>query len=278
MSGPGTRVAEFKNGRLKTAVFRRVTDLEQQHWNDEEVRIPDILGTEGMVAVGGGGIGAEVPQGALLTASRPNGDLSGWLVSSKDHLVPNPHRLTTFVIGLSVDGVSRQDLKAAITVTRASSPVQAHPEVTVGLPARQVLLGGGFRANFGAGAGSLATASFPRGGGWVARSKDHKVSDPVVLDGFLLSLPSDFAGLQLRSIAIPGETGGAQHPAVTTPPLPPGFVPTGGGGEVHLQEPGCLLWKLQPPISAAPTFTAAAKDHVLAVQNSLTAWIVGITG
>src|SRR5690348_13866422 len=148
MSGPGTKVAEFRNGRLTTAVFRRITEVEQQHWNDEEVRIPDLPGTEGMVAVGGGGIGAETPAGALLTASHPNSDLSGWLVSSKDHEVPNPHRLTTFVIGLGIDGVTRTQLRSAITVSRNSSPVQAHPEVSVGLPAGQVLLGGGFRANF----------------------------------------------------------------------------------------------------------------------------------
>jgi hypothetical protein len=68
----------------------------QAHWNEEDITVGD----QEMLAVGGGGVAAEFPEGALLTASHHNEDLTGWVVSSKDHQRSNPHQLVTYVIGM----------------------------------------------------------------------------------------------------------------------------------------------------------------------------------
>jgi hypothetical protein len=77
-------------------------NTRRQHWIEDEI----LVGDDDMIAIGGGGRASDNP-GALLTASHPNDDLSGWVVSSKDHEVPDPHQLVTFVIGMKIDGMTR---------------------------------------------------------------------------------------------------------------------------------------------------------------------------
>jgi hypothetical protein len=122
----GNRLNTFQDasGLVTVSVFEIRASNQQQHFINFGVNVdPD------MICIGGGGVAAEAPQGALLTASYPNDDLSGWLVSSKDHEVPNPHFLTAYAIGLKIDGMNRnQLLNDFVRVDAADSGTGAHPE------------------------------------------------------------------------------------------------------------------------------------------------------
>jgi hypothetical protein len=108
-----------------------------------------------MVAIGGGGTAAESPEGALLTASYPNDDLSGWLVTSTDHIKPNPHQLIAYAIGMKIEVMSRDQLMKSIFVNTADSGVAGHPEKEIYHPFidrytwnRYILIGGGFNVQW----------------------------------------------------------------------------------------------------------------------------------
>ena len=104
------------SGRVTVAVFRQRAGSAQQHFFDLAADVP-----EDMVAIGGGAEAVNVPEGALLTASYPNGDLSAWLASSKDHKRPQPHHLISYAIGLRIQGLTRDQLLSHIRVTTQDS-------------------------------------------------------------------------------------------------------------------------------------------------------------
>ncbi|MGA4843906.1 hypothetical protein [Streptomyces sp. G45] len=261
------------SGLVNVAVFSYRGSPPQSHWNDQTIRVAD----GDMVAIGGGAIGAEHPQGALLTASYPNDDLSGWTVSTKDHVHAQPHELTAYVIGLKIAGLSRAQLLQHIHVARADSGTAPHPEAEAGIPSstEYALVGGGFRVNWH-GDGNLGTATFPStGSSWKSRSKDHLVSDPASIRSFAISLRRNLpVGRVLNTIAR-SDSGQVAHPsAVAT--LPPGYALTGGGAEVRYRGDGVLLWRLEPSVSASPSFSASAKDHGVSDTATLTAYALGI--
>src|SRR5690349_23406426 len=100
MSSVGTQLNTFHDvsGRVTVAVFHHHGNPPQGHWNEEET----LVGDPDMIAIGGGGMGKDFPSGNMLTASHPNGDMSGWVVSSKDHEISDPVELDTYVIGLKI--------------------------------------------------------------------------------------------------------------------------------------------------------------------------------
>ena len=261
------------SGRITTAVFMHRGSPPQSHWKDEEILVAD----QDMLAVGGGGVAANVPQGALLTASYPNSDLTGWVVSSKDHQKANPHQLVTYVIGMKIAGMNRDQLRQAIHVVPADSGLAPHPEAQAGINGTtHVLLGGGFKVEW-FGNGNLATASFPSSrSSWKARSKDHRVPDPANLRVFAIGLARNLpVGTVIDTEPMRSDGGHTNHPAATAG-LPPGFVLTGGGAEVHWRGAGNLLWKLEPSNSQDPSFSAASKDHITPDPSTITAYALGI--
>jgi hypothetical protein len=230
-----------------------------------------------MVAIGGGATAVEHPQGALLTASYPNDDLSGWAVSSKDHLYAQQHELTAYVIGLKIAGMTRAQLLRAVHVARADSGTAPHPEAEAGIPSSRdyALVGGGFRVDWH-GAGNLATASFPSTDfSWKARSKDHTVSDPARIRSVAISLRRNLPVGRLSSTIVRAQSSQVPHPAAVAT-LPPGYALTGGGAEVHYHGAGNLLWKLEPSVTWVPSFSAASKDHGTPDPATLTAYALGI--
>ncbi|MEU1309212.1 hypothetical protein ABZ419_10005 [Streptomyces cinnamoneus] len=261
------------SGRVTVAVFSYRGNPAQQHWNDQTVRVAD----GDMIAIGGGATAVEGPHGALLTASYPNDDLTGWTVSSKDHLDAQPHELTAHVIGLKIAGMSRAQLLRSVHVARADSGTVPHPEAEAGIPssAEYALVGGGFRVNW-QGAGNLATASFPSTDfSWKARSKDHVVSSPASIRSYAISLRRDLPAGRVTTALVRAESGQAQHPAAVAT-LPPGYALTGGGAEVHWRGAGNLLWRLEPSTTWNASFSAASKDHHVADPATLTAYALGI--
>ncbi|NUS85706.1 MAG: hypothetical protein HOY75_23995 [Streptomyces sp.] len=275
MNTVGTRLNTFydASGLVTVSVFSHRGSPPQQHWIDETV----LVGDGDMIAIGGGATGMEYPEGALLTASYPTDDLSGWTVSSKDHRADQPHELVSYVIGLKIAGMSRDELLRSVYVSRADSGTAPHPEAEAGIPSSNdyVLVGGGFKVEWH-GQGNLATASFPATEtSWKARSKDHLASDPANLRVYAIALKRNLpVGRVLTSISRSDSTQTA-HPAAVAS-VAPGYALTGGGAEVHYHGAGSLLWKLEPATTQTPSFSAASKDHLASDPSSLTAYSLGI--
>jgi len=274
MSSVGTQLNTFHDasGLITVAVFSHQGSPAQEHWVEEEI----LVGDSDMIAICGGGTGDDVGAGNLLTSSHPNGDLSGWVVSSKDHEIPDAVGLKTFVIGLKILGISRQDLLNSVFISEADSGEAPHPEAETGIPSNDfVLVGGGFRVDWH-GARNLATASFPSTQySWKARSKDHDIPDPANLHVWAIGLRRNLpVGLVIQDIER-SDSGQAPHPAAVAT-VAPGFALTGGGAEVHWNGAGNLLWKLEPATSLDPTFSAASKDHIDPDPSTITAYALGI--
>jgi hypothetical protein len=274
MSSVGTHLNTFHDasGLVTVTVFSHRGSPAQQHWINEEI----LVGDGDMIAIGGGGTATDFPEGALLTASFPNDDLSGWVVSSKDHEKPNPHELITYVIGIKIVGMSRPQLVDSVFISQADSGVAPHPEAETGVPSNEfVLVSGGFRVDWH-GVGNLATASFPSTEfSWKARSKDHDIPDPANLRVFAIGLRRNLPVGRVTVVIDKADSGQAPHPAAVAT-VDPGFALTGGGAEVHWHGNGNLLWKLEPATSQDPTFSAASKDHMHPDPSTITAFALGI--
>ena len=274
-SSVGTRLNTFQDasGLVTVSVFSHRGNPPQSHWIDETV----LVGDGDMIAIGGGATAAEYPNGALLTASYPTDDLSGWTVGSKDHIDAQAHELTSYVIGLKIAGMSRDELLRSVYVSRADSGVAPHPEAEAGVPSSTdfCLVGGGFRVDWH-GAGNLATASFPSTEtSWKARSKDHLASDPANIRVFAIALRRNLRVGTVSNSFMRADSGQSPHPAAVAS-VEPGFALTGGGADVHWRGAGNLLWKLEPATGRTPSFSAAAKDHRAADPATITAYSLGI--
>jgi hypothetical protein len=256
------------------AVFEHQGSPDQDIWTEEEI----LVGDSDMIAIGGGGTGSDDPgAGNMLTASHPNDDLSGWVVSSKDHEIASPVGLRTYVIGLKIAGMQRQDLLNAVFISQSDSGEAPHPEAETGIPSSDfVLVGGGFRVDWH-GAGNIGTASFPSTQfSWKARSKDHDIPDPANLHVWAIGLRRNLpVGLVLQDTQVGGDGGQMPHPLAVAS-VRPGYALTGGGADVHYNGAGSLLWKLEPATSLDPTFSVASKDHIDPDPSTITAYALGI--
>ncbi|MET8010263.1 hypothetical protein ABZU86_08245 [Streptomyces sp. NPDC005271] len=275
LSSVGTRLNTFRDasGLVTVSVFSHRGSPPQQHWIDETV----LVGDGDMIAIGGGATAVEYPQGALLTASYPTDDLSGWTVSSKDHVDAQAHELVSYVIGLKIAGISREELLRSVYVSRADSGLAPHPEAEAGIPSSDeyVLVGGGFRVDWH-GSGNLATASFPATEtSWKARSKDHLVPDPANIRVFAIALRRFLRVGVVSNSFTRADSGQSPHPAAVAS-VTPGYALTGGGADVHYRGSGNLLWKLEPTTTQTPSFGAASKDHHVSDPATITAYSVGI--
>jgi hypothetical protein len=274
MAGIGNRLNTFADasGLVTVSVFSLQSGNAQQHFRDFGVNVADD-----MVCIGGGGTAAEGPNGALLTASYPNDQLSGWLVSSKDHEVPNPHQLTGFAIGLKIRGISREQMMDNfLRVETGDSGAAPHPEASASMPDPFLLVSGGFRVDWN-GAGNLGTASFPENNfSWKVRSKDHDISDPSNIRAFAIGIRRDLPVGAVTTFVRSADSATSAHPRSVVA-LPTGFAMTGGGAEVHWSGDGNLLWMLQPATRTdRQEFSSASKDHIHPSPATITSYILGI--
>ncbi|MEW6367208.1 MAG: hypothetical protein AB1714_21465 [Acidobacteriota bacterium] len=263
------------SGKITVSVFERKAGDSQQHFHDYAATVPDD-----MIAIGGGAEATSAPYGALLTASYPNSELSAWLASSKDHNLPNPHKLKVYAIGLKIAGMSRDKLLEHIHVGRDQSGLAQHPEASESIPPGYLLVSGGFHVNwfdFNPSGGNLATASFPENAlAWKARSKDHYVVSRANLTVYAIGIKENLPVGQIERSIQSKDSAHAQHPSATADVLP-GFALTGGGAEVHWSGAGNLLWKLQPTTQTTnQDFSAGSKDHQEVSPATLTVYSVGI--
>lgn len=274
---PQTKLGTFQDssGKITVAVFERRAGNSQQHFHDYAATVPDD-----MVAIGGGVEATSVPYGALLTASYPNTELSAWFGSSKDHSLPNPHKLKVYAIGLRIEGMSRNQLIDHIAVRREESGLAQHPEASETMPGDYLLVSGGFHVNwrdYNPNGGNLATASFPESAmEWKARSKDHSVVSRANLTVYAIGIKETLPVGRIERSIHSEDSGHAAHPRATAD-VSSGFALTGGGAEVHWTGAGNLLWQLRPTTETAfQDFTAGSKDHQHTSPATLTAYSIGI--
>ncbi|GAA4804451.1 M4 family metallopeptidase [Lysobacter hankyongensis] len=258
------------SGKVTIAVFERYSDNTLSHNTDFAVTVPSDY-----VVIGGGGEGKENPQGNLLTASYPNSGLTAWLVSTKDHVNPDPVRVRAWAIGLKVAGMSAAQVRSSLNVSTATSAFVAHPDITANLPGGYVLVGGGFKVNW-SGSGNIATASAPSGTGWRVRSKDHYVSSPATAQAFAIGFPASVAGIGTFASTVNSALSGvAAHPT-TTASLAGGYALTGCGAFVNWSGNGNVLWKIRPLSPAG--CSVASKDHIQSSAASIYGYAIGLRG
>jgi hypothetical protein len=255
-----------------------------------------------MVVIGGGAVGDD-QIGKMLTASFPSPDLKTWIVRAKDHMNSDPTAVTGYAIGLRIqDSNGSVDLTRYLHLTSATSRLVSHPDAFAPVWPNCVLLGGGFEVNW-AGAGSLATASFPTFDesnqplGWLARAKDHEVKSPACITTYAVCMEQvvtlDDGTPQGKRFSVSPtskhDLSVAQaHPAqsaLLNNAKEPGnqYLMTGGGGDAQWEVTngaGSLLWKLQPVFEPgninSQRFDAASKDHDIPDPVSIVVWVLGI--
>lgn len=159
-----------------------------------------------------------------------------------------------------------------IQIFSNTSPVAAHPQVTVGLPLGYKLIGGGAQVNW-RGNGNLLVASYPAGNTWTAQAKDHEIPDPSTLTAWAIGLEDSKdqweVKIEPKSMpSIPFQAGSV------TARLPPGFIRTGGGAAAEFGGQGRLLTSSYPKDSLE--WTVTDKDHVIPEGGTLTAYVIGI--
>lgn len=269
------------SGLVTTAVFRQQAAASAAHFFDLRVDVD-----RDMVVVGGGATAAEAPNGALLTASYPDDSRSAWLVSSKDHRVPNPHNLVGFAIGMRINSpaMPRAALLSHLSFTKVTSAHAAHPRATASVPPGFTMIGGGFRVNWPPGQGNLATGSFPGDNeatsDWSARSKDHIAPSPCTIDVWSVAIRDflDIGGLRRvdRRVDRRTSTELVPHPSADIA-FEGAHVLTGVGAKARVEEPGQLLWRLEPTAPGnRPGVTGSSKDHQRPLRSVITVSALGI--
>ena len=261
------------SGLATVVAFTNQAGSDADQFDDFAVNVPNDF-----VAIGGGVEGARIPSGALLTASYPNDQLSGWLGSAKAHMVSSPFRIKVWAIGLKINGMTRDELRNHIHIESSTSSIGLTPEVTATRPADYALISGGFSVNYFGGGGNLGTASFPENSfAWKARSKAHFIANDAEITSYAISIKENLPiGKRVEVLIKSVNSSSAEHPSASAD-LPPGYAMTGGGGDVRWQHPGILLWRLYPLINTTnQEFTASAKAHAASTLGTINAYAIGI--
>jgi hypothetical protein len=242
-----------------------------------------------MVCIGGGARVASDPYNALLTASYPSDDLSKWIVSSKDHIIPQQHRLEGFALGLKIADdppnhfLSRDQLLANIKPFKEVSSAVQHPYQTASVEFDSsndyLLLNGGFKVNYTDGKGNLATCSSPKSAfSWKARSKDMDIEDPSTIEVYAIGIKRILPGQIEVVVSYNSERSNPEaHPSSIASPVG-GFALCGGGAEVHYNV-GNYLWSLEPAINeedGKPYFIGRSKDHIHSDHSRITTFAMGM--
>ncbi len=275
-AGASTKLGEQTDasGKIQIALFTRTALVEKAHFNDFAIDVPDDY-----VVIGGGAEGQKSP-GILLTASYPNADLSAWVVSSKDHIIPSLTKLRGWAIGLKIAGLSRQQLRDAMVVSEAVSASAAAPGASATLPAGYALIGGGVRVAWAPGAGNLALASYPSGfTSWNVQSAELRLASPATVRAYAIGLRKQIDGVgNLRSVLIHTYSAPSANPAARLAVFP-GYALAGCGahGLYNPNRANNFLWRIQPVLEGA--FAGCEvnfKEHIDPSTKPIIGFAVGL--
>jgi hypothetical protein len=257
------KINEIKVGKISASVWRDVQppgySEPKGHHNNFKIEVDPA---EGWLCVGGGAKGGMSP-GNYLTTSCPADDLGSWIISSRDHTDQDLTPLTGYAIGLKIDGLDKDVLKAHLkTFKEDKSPPSdpSNPSVSAFVRGEfSLLLGGGFEVlDQPPSAGSLATASYSDSTiSWKASSKDHSIISPTRIRAYAIGIKPTITkpdgttfGNVITTFHSSQVLPGAWTPFSSVQPLP-GYALCGGGAAAHYGV-SMLLWCLEPtPLEAA---------------------------
>lgn len=263
---PGAVLTGFTtdaSGLAMTAIWRLQRGADAS-W----ARVP-VQAPADFVAVGGGAMGVQWNNGALVTSSQRGemfvGDQRTWLgATTQASNAAQPHRTTAWVIGLRIHGLAPRDLAPLIQVAGADSgPTSlANAAAAAGITLGTVLVGGSAHAR-STGAvppfnqlGQLLTASAPtfrrlldcsvgfrcrilgiETAGWRAESKDHVIADPGFVNAQTFSLPATISvggrSFSVLNRVVSATSAEVAHPTIDVGGLRGEFALTGIGAFVN---------------------------------------------
>ncbi len=290
------------SGLVTTGVWA-ATSLPADPAFQEVVVPPDF------VAVGGGARGAEGPNGFMVTSSlHDNGNLGPagpqlWTAGAHSNVPPQTSAVTTYAIGLKIQGISKATLQqiVAFPLTQSTPPGVPHPTMNLmtaaTFPQGNVAIAGGVQAMQASSPhGQYITTTQPLVtqqcyanntceqlvSGWSVASKDHINPSPWWIIVQMTTLPKvlTIAGntFHIETWVLSANSAVLAHPSVAVG-LPPDFALTGVGAFVNWQTSpsaaGNLLWDLtpRPDIDGAE---AGSKDQSYSSPASISAFAIGM--
>lgn len=225
-ASPGAQLVGYTSdasGLVSTGVWKLVSPLVSRY-NRVTLQVP-----KDFVAVGGGAVGVEWPNGALVSQScqadlcgSGTGDWRRWVARTSDLQASNPHQTTVYAIGMRVTGLAwNQLVTQTLRISQNSYPaISAHPSNSASLPATlaggpnpyAVLSGSAYALADASNSpqtllGQFLTVTAPSFSfyvpspcrlpcmlrstvdGWNVASKDHIESHPGTVNTWLLALP-----------------------------------------------------------------------------------------
>lgn len=229
------------------------------------------------VAVGGGAwVEYGNGPGAMLTASYPGDDsLSSWKARSKAHGYASPHVLTTYAIGLRIQGVGRADLRKQMHLARVTSGTAGHPAAEANVPSGFVPIGGGARAEWAAGqAGNLLVSSVPTLRGWAGRAKDHDIPSAGKLSVWAIGIRPTVAGIALTVSYSAARKWIGGFPGEVHLSVPSHETVVGLGAATSFHGYGRMLEGMAPACGSLQEMVAAGKDHFVVDGGDLDLYAV----
>jgi hypothetical protein len=169
------------SGQIHFQVFSATSSLTNHP-------IISISVTSNYAMVGGGAlVYGYSGNGAFLTESRPINSTT-WEGQSKDHIIPDPHYLKVYAIGMRIDNVDPNYLRSKIHITSNTSSFSNSPWTTVNVTDNCILIGGGAFDDYGAGYGNMLTSSNPSGVQWQVSGQAYRRSDPTQITAYAIGI------------------------------------------------------------------------------------------
>lgn len=267
-ASPGAVLTGFStdaSGLATTGVWRL------QATADGPFRSVEAIVPADFVIVGGGAMGVEAPNGAVVFESRRLSRTMqrSWVASTSEASnAAQLHRTTAYAIGLRIEGVDPAQLTGLVQELSAGSGLTplAHPTAQVMQPVigGSVILSGGIAARADPSnalnqIGQFATRTAPVIGstlrctqdpngafhctivpapvGWAVESKDHVVAHPGSVSTQMLALPTTITvgstTWEVRSGFVSATSPLASHPAIEVSGLRGDYALTGIGATVN---------------------------------------------
>jgi hypothetical protein len=105
-------------------------------------------------------------RGAFIFESRPEANLKDWIATSSYIGTPECHYLTAYAIGIKVEGITVDALRAKMKIFSQTSTSGTNPSTQIGVSSSYTLVGGGAKSN----SVSPLIASIPYGQNWYAET------------------------------------------------------------------------------------------------------------
>jgi hypothetical protein len=277
------------SGQVETRIYECTSPTKAQHQNSIGCQVEP-----GFILVGGGayadyGTGGA---GAMLWETRPlDENLVTWVASSKDHISPNSHSLSTYAIGMRLKNnagtyIPKSSLLNSHIMfrTETSSP-PAHfafyslqSYVSSGFWWDALYLGGGARMNWNC-CGALLNKSLVENHGHASQyrgsGKDHGSSDPSTISVYGVftlnswdpdyprqSFPIEGFGTLDFKVATSNGNNVSTGVATALVDVESEYVITGPGGEAKATSgPGRLLYGIKPTGTHSGQIGVYSKDH-----------------